>query len=278
MAQVTLITGATSGMGRSTAFLLARKGHWVFAGARRAEAGAALAREAEADGVTIETVALDVTDTASVEAAVREVHQRAGRIDYLVNNAGYGLVSTVEQATDEEMTRQFDVNVLGVLRMCRAVLPVMRAQGSGVIVNISSFLGRMGLPLLAHYNASKHAVEGITDSLRHEVRPLGIRVHSVMPGLFGTDFAKRGLVVNEATMAPDSPYADLVQRFVPVVAEKINHGPDPIAVAQAVERVLADPQAPIRTPVGVEALTFVPMAKQLEDEAFERTVRETFGL
>lgn len=278
MAQVTLITGATSGMGRSTALHLAGKGHRVFAGARRAEAGEALAREAEERGLTVEPIALDVTDTASVAAAVREVLERAGRIDHLVNNAGYGLVSTVEQATDEEMIRQFDVNVLGVLRMCRAVLPAMRAQGSGVIVNVSSFLGRMGLPLLAHYNASKHAVEGITDSLRHEVRPFGIRVHSVLPGLFGTDFAKRGLVVNEATVAPDSPYADLVQRFVPVVAEKINQGPDPIAVAQAVERVLADPEAPIRTPVGVEAETFVPMTKQLGDEEFERKVRETFGL
>jgi NAD(P)-dependent dehydrogenase (short-subunit alcohol dehydrogenase family) len=278
MTQVTLITGATSGMGRSTALHLAGKGHRVFAGARRAVAGEALAREAEQQGLGLEPVTLDVTDTASVEAAVRSVLQRAGRVDHLVNNAGYGLVATVEQATDAEMTRQLDVNVLGVLRMCRAVLPVMRAQRAGVIVNISSFLGRMGLPLLAHYNASKHAVEGITDSLRHEVRAFGIRVHSVLPGLFGTDFAKRGLVVNAATTAPDSPYADLVGRFVPVVADRINHGPDPIAVAEAVARVLADPQAPIRTPVGIEAETFVPMAKELTDEAFEQKVRETFGL
>jgi NAD(P)-dependent dehydrogenase (short-subunit alcohol dehydrogenase family) len=276
--QVTLITGATSGMGRSTALLLAGKGHRVFAGARRPEAGAALAQAAQETGLTLEPVPLDVTDTASVDSAVRQVLERAGRVDNLVNNAGYGLVATVEQATDEEMARQLDVNVLGVLRMCRAVLPAMRAQGSGVIVNVSSFLGRMGLPLLAHYNASKHAVEAITDSLRYEVRRFGIRVHSVMPGLFGTEFAKRGLVVNQATMAEDSPYAELVRRMVPMVAEKINHGPDPIAVARAVERVLADPEAPIRVPVGVEAETFVPMAKQMTDEEFERKVRETFGI
>jgi NAD(P)-dependent dehydrogenase (short-subunit alcohol dehydrogenase family) len=276
--QVTLITGATSGMGRSTALLLAGEGHRVFAGARRPEAGAELAREAEARGLAVEPVALDVTDTLSVGAAVDGVLARAGRIDNLVNNAGYGLVSTVEEATDEEMTRQFDVNVLGVLRMCRAVLPAMRAQGAGVIVNVSSFLGRMGLPLLAHYNASKHAVEGVTDSLRHEVRPFGVRVHSVMPGLFGTDFVRRGLVVNRATAAEGSPYADLVKRMVPVVAEKINNGPDPIAVARAVARVIADPEAPIRVPVGVEAETFVPMAKRMDDEEFERKVRETFGI
>jgi NAD(P)-dependent dehydrogenase (short-subunit alcohol dehydrogenase family) len=265
-------------MGRSTALYLAEQGHRIFAGARRFEAGEELAREAEGRGLTVEPVRLDVTDTASVEAAVHDMLGRAGRVDNLVNNAGFGLVSTVEQATDDEMARQFDVNVLGVLRMCRAVLPAMRAQGSGVIVNISSFLARMGLPLLAHYNASKYAVEAITDSLRYEVRRFGIRVHSVMPGLFGTEFVKRGLVVNEATMAEASPYAELVKHMVPVVAEKINSGPDPIAVAHAVARVIANPGAPIRVPVGVEAETSVPMVKQMTDEEFERKVRETFGI
>lgn len=280
MAPVTLITGATSGMGRSTALLLARKGHRVFAGSRGGNAAgeAALRAAAEVQGRPVETVRLDVTDTGSIEEAVRHVLERAGRIDNLVNNAGYGLLATVEDGTDDEIARQFDVNVFGVFRTCRAVLPTMRSQGSGVIVNVTSFLGRMGLPLLAHYNASKHAVEGLTDSLRHEVGRFGIRVHSVMPGLFGTDFVRRGLAANPATMAPASPYAALVAHLVPIVAEKINNGPDPIAVAEAVERVIADPGAPIRVPVGQEAMTFVPMAKQLSDEEFERKVKEMLGL
>jgi NAD(P)-dependent dehydrogenase (short-subunit alcohol dehydrogenase family) len=230
------------------------------------------------NGLKLETVQLDVTDPASVEHAVKHVLQQAGRIDNLVNNAGYGLVSTVENATEEEMRQQFDVNLFGVFRMCQAVLPAMRARRSGVIVNISSFLGKMGLPLLAHYCATKYAVEGLTDSLRHEVGRFGIRVHSVMPGLFGTEFASRGLVVNEATVAEQSPYADLVRQMVPTVAEKINKGPDPIAVAEAVARVIADSNAPIRVPVGVEAETFVPLTKQVDDETFERKVKEALGL
>jgi NAD(P)-dependent dehydrogenase (short-subunit alcohol dehydrogenase family) len=161
----------------------------------------------------------------------------------------------VEESTDEEILRQFDVNVFGVGRMCRAVLPLMRAQRSGVIVNISAWLGRMGFPLLAYYNASKYAVEAITDSLRYEAGPFGIRVHSVMPGLFGTRFVSKGLV-----------------------AKKINEGPDPEPVAEAILRVIEDASSPIRTPVGVEAETFVPMAKRLSDEAFEAKVKETFGL
>jgi NAD(P)-dependent dehydrogenase (short-subunit alcohol dehydrogenase family) len=136
----------------------------------------------------------------------------------------------------------------------------------------------MGLPLLAHYCASKYAVEGLTDSLRHEVGRFGIRVHSVLPGLFGTEFVSRGLVVNQATVSERSPYAELVGRMVPTVAEKINKGPDPIAVAEAVARVIADPEAPIRVPVGVEAETFVPLAKQVDDATFERKVKEALGL
>ncbi len=114
--------------------------------------------------------------------------------------------TTVEDGTDAEITQQFDVNVFGVFRLCRAVLPQMREQGSGVIVNVGSFLGRMGLPLFSHYNASKYAVEDLTDSLRYEVSRFGIRVHSVLPGLFRTGFVNSGLTANAATTSEESPY------------------------------------------------------------------------
>jgi NAD(P)-dependent dehydrogenase (short-subunit alcohol dehydrogenase family) len=237
-----------------------------------------LVAEAKGLGIPIKTVRLDVTDDGSVRAAVSRVADESGRLDNLVNNAGFGFLGTVEEATDAEILRQFDVNVFGVGRMCRAVLPLMRAQRSGVIVNISAWLGRMGFPLLTYYNASKYAVEAITDSLRYEAGPFGIRVHSVMPGLFGTRFVSKGLVANPATVSAASPYAALAAKLIPVVAKKINEGPDPVAVAEAVLRVIEDAGAPIRTPVGVEAETFVPMVKQLTDEAFEAKVTEIFGL
>lgn len=278
MGKVTLITGATSGIGKATTLLLAGKGYDVYAGARKAADGEALVAEAKGRGISLKAVQLDVTDDGSVRAAVSRVAKESGRLDNLVNNAGFGLLGTVEEATDEEILRQFDVNVFGVGRMCRAVLPLMRAQRSGVIVNISAWLGRMGFPLLTYYNASKYAVEAITDSLRYEAGPFGIRVHSVLPGLFGTRFVSKGLVANPATVSTGSPYAGLASKLVPVVAKKINEGPDPVAVAEAVLRVIEDAGAPIRTPVGVEAETFVPMAKQLSDEAFEAKVKEIFGL
>jgi len=278
MGKVTLITGATSGIGKATALLLAGKGYDVYAGARKTADGEALVAEAKGRGIPLKTVQVDVTDDGSVRAAVSRVAKESGRLDNLVNNAGFGLLGTVEESTDEEILRQFDVNVFGVGRMCRAVLPRMRAHRSGVIVNISAWLGRMGFPLLTYYNASKYAVEAITDSLRYEAGPFGIRVHSVMPGLFGTRFVSKGLVANPATVSPESPYVALAAKLIPVVAKKINEGPDPVAVAEAVLRVIEDAGSPIRTPVGVEAETFVPMAKQLSDEAFEAKVKEIFGL
>jgi NAD(P)-dependent dehydrogenase (short-subunit alcohol dehydrogenase family) len=278
MGEVTLITGATSGIGKATALLLAGKGYDVYAGARKTADGEALVAEAKGRGIPLKAVQLDVTEDGSVRAAVSRVAKESGRLDNLVNNAGFGFLGTVEEATDAEILHQFDVNVFGVGRMCRAVLPLMRARRSGVIINISAWLGRMGFPLLTYYNASKYAVEAITDSLRYEVAPFGIRVHSVLPGLFGTRFVSKGLVANPATVSPASPYVAQAAKLIPVVAKKINEGPDPVAVAEAVLRVIEDVGSPIRTSVGVEAETFVPMTKQLSDEAFEAKVKEIFGL
>ena len=278
MGNVTMVTGATSGIGKATVILLASKGYEVYAGVRNLADGEALVAEAKGRGIPLKAVQLDVTDDGSVRAAVSRVAKESGRLDNLVNNAGFGFLGTVEEATDAEILLQFDVNVFGVGRMCRAALPLMRAQQSGVIVNISAWLGRMGFPLLTYYNASKYAVEAITDSLRYEAGPFGIRVHSVMPGLFGTRFVSKGLVASPATVSPASPYAELAAKLIPVVAKKINEGPDPVAVAEAVLRVIENAGSPIRTPVGVEAETFVPMAKELSNEAFEAKVKEVFGL
>lgn len=275
MTKSVLITGARSGMGLATALLLAENGCRVFAGVRgdSAELDSARAR-----GLDITPVMLDVQDTASIRAAVAQVVDQAGGIDVLVNNAGFGLLATVEDGTDEEIFKQFDVNVLGLIRMTREVLPHMRRAGGGVIINISSFLGRMGLPLLAHYNASKYAVEGLTDSLRLEVGPFGIRVHSILAGLFGTNFVRKGLVANAATTTEDSAYRELVAHFVPIVAQAINEGPSPEPIARAVREIIENPESDIAVMVGTEAEQFVPLRRSLSDKDFEARVIETFGL
>lgn len=275
MTKSVLITGARSGMGLATALMLAESGYRVFAGVR---GDSAELDEARARGLDITPVMLDVQDTASIRAAVDQVVAQAGGIDVLVNNAGFGLLATVEDGTDVEIFKQFDVNVLGLIRMTREVLPHMRQAGSGVVINISSFLGRMGLPLLAHYNASKYAVEGVTDSLRFEVGPFGVRVHSVLAGLFGTNFVKKGLVANAATTSENSPYRDLVAHFVPIVAKAINEGPSPEPIARAVKDIIENPDSDIAVMVGAEAEQFVPLRRSLPDKEFEAKVISTFGL
>jgi NAD(P)-dependent dehydrogenase (short-subunit alcohol dehydrogenase family) len=136
----------------------------------------------------------------------------------------------------------------------------------------------MGLPLLAHYNASKYAVEGIVDSLRFETLSFNVRVHSIQSGLFGTNFVKEGLVANAKTTSEDSPYKELVSHFVPIVAQAINDGPNPQPIADAVKMIIEDENADIFVPVGGEAETFVPLRRELSDKEFEQKVKETFGI
>jgi len=271
MTKVVLITGASSGMGEITARFLNEKGYTVYAGTRDKE----LAKP-EIPGVN--NIYLDVCDTNSMEVAVNSIIAKESKIDVLVNNAGFGLVSTAEEVTDEEIFKQFDVNVFGLMKMTRTVLPFMREAKAGVIINISSFLGKIGLPLLSHYNASKYAVEGFVDSIRFEMAPYNVRVHSIQSGLFGTNFVKKGLVANTKTTSESSPYKELVAHFVPIVAKTINEGPSPQPIADTVKAIIEDDNSLIAIPVGAEATSFVPLRKTLSDEEFETKIKETFGI
>ncbi len=264
--KVVLVTGASSGMGRATAIFLASKGFRVYAGSRTPEK---LKHEEN-----IHPIHLDITDLDSIQTAV----QKIGDIDILINNAGYGLVASVEEVEEAQMQAQFDVNVFALLRVCKAVIPSMRRQKSGIIINISSFLGKIGLPLLTLYNASKYAVEGITDSLRYELSPFNIRVHSIMPGFFETNFARDNLVTNAQTFSDQSPYAPLVSTLAPAIIEQINNGNDATEVAALILEIIQDKNFKARVTAGEKASKFIPMKKELSDEDFERRVREYYKL
>ncbi len=263
-----LVTGCSSGMGKATALHLASQGYRVYAASRTPHK---LAQYASENLIPLE---LDIADPQSVLHALEPID----KIDILVNNAGYGLVSTVEEATEEEMYQQFNVNVFGLLRVSKAVIPKMRRQKRGVIINISSFLGKIGLPLLTFYNASKYAVEGITDSLRYELHDFNIRVHSVMPGFFDTDFAKKNLKTNEKTFSENSPYADLVATLAPVIVDQINHGNHTQEIAETICRIIEEDAFPARCTAGDKAKKFIPMKRELSDEDFERRVRSYYKL
>ena len=197
-----LITGASSGIGRATALRLARRTDLtVYATARQPEALADL----ETSGAR--TLALDVTDEESMQSAVAAVEAAHGHVGVLVNNAGYGVYGTIEEADLDAVRRQLETNVLGLARMCQLVLPAMRAAGRGRIVNISSMGGRLVFPVGGYYHASKYAVEAISDALRFEVRPTGVRVVLVEPGLIRTGFGATAADSLASNATPDGPYA-----------------------------------------------------------------------
>ena len=263
--KVVLVTGSSSGIGRATVLLLASSGFIVYASSRTPEK--------VPKGENIYPLELDITSSQSVNECISNID----KIDVLVNNAGYGLVSTVEELDEEEMFKQFNVNVFGILRVCKAVIPIMRRQRSGVIINISSFLGKIGLPLLTMYNSSKYAVEGITDSLRYELRDFNIRVHSIMPGFFDTQFARSNLVTNPKTLDKNSPYSTIVSNLVPNILEQINGGNSANEVASLILKIIEDSNFPARVTAGDKASKFIPMRRELSDEDFERRVREYYS-
>jgi len=263
-----LITGASSGMGRVTAMLLCKNGYNVYAGSRTPQK----LQSIQNDYLT--PIHLDLKDFKSIKEAVDKIEN----IDILINNAGYGLISTVEDVKESEMVDQFNINVFGVLRTCKAVIPKMRKQNSGIIINISSFLGKTGLPLFTFYNATKYALEGITDSLRFELKDFNIRVHSILPGFFDTNFARDNLVLNKSTFSLDSPYKQIVSNLVPKISDFINNGNDKIEVAKLILKIIKDSNYKVREGVGEKAKKFIPIRQTLSDEEFERFVRNYYNL
>jgi len=240
MSRVVLITGASAGIGKACAERLARNGWRVF-GAQR--------RTATSDAAGIEMIAMDVTDDATVAHAVAAVHQRAGRIDAVINNAGYALMGAVEDTSIDEARAQLETNFFGVLRVCRAVLPIMRAQGGGHIVNISSLAGVLGLPFSGMYSASKFALEGMSESLRLETRRFGIRVVLVEPGDFDTDLPNQRR--RAAAAADNATYRDAMTKVEAQQAKDEAAAPKPDGVAALVERILDDRHPRLRRSVGM---------------------------
>jgi short-subunit dehydrogenase len=267
MPKVIFISGASSGMGRATAHFLAQQGFHIYAGSRTPQKLAHL-------HPNITPIMIDITKPETIQKALSTIPT----IDILINNAGYGLVSSVEEVTEEQMLAQFNVNLFGALRLIQATIPKMRIQKEGIIINISSFLGKIGLPLLTFYNASKYALEGVTDSLRYELAPFNIRVHSIMPGFFNTNFARENLVTNSATFSPTSPYKNIVSTLAPTIIDQINHGNNAKEIATLIHKIILDKNFKARVTAGEKAEKFIPMKKELSDEDFERRVKEYYNL
>jgi NAD(P)-dependent dehydrogenase (short-subunit alcohol dehydrogenase family) len=238
--RVVLVTGASSGIGRASAELLAGRGLRVYGASRRAT-----------ESPLVQSISMDIRDDASVRAAVAAVIGREGRIDILVNNAGIGIAGAVEDTSIEEAHDQFDVNFFGVLRACRAVLPVMREQRAGYIVNIGSIGGLVAIPYQGLYSASKFALEGLSESLRLEVSPFGVRVVLIEPGDHRTGLTENRRITGESRTNP--AYRPRFQRAVARMAADEQRGPEPTAVARLLLRIVTDPRPRLRYTTGPAA-------------------------
>jgi NAD(P)-dependent dehydrogenase (short-subunit alcohol dehydrogenase family) len=255
---VVLITGCSSGIGLETALAFARRGGAIYASMRDPARATRLRERAEAEGLPMEVLALDVTDDASVTAAVRAVQRRHGAIDVLVNNAGIADSDPVETIPIERAEAVFDTNVWGPVRTVRAALPAMRARGAGVIVNVSSAAARVpAMPYNGFYAASKHALGALSQSLAWELDPFGIRVVCIEPGFFATEISSKSW----GAVDPASPYgADHAWVNDFFVQNGEANGGDPAVVAEAIVRAAGDPRAPLHNLVGDDAVGYVDVA------------------
>ncbi len=263
--KVVLITGASSGMGRATAELLASRGYRVFGTARNPDKVAPIAN--------VVMLALDVGDDASVATCVATVLRIAERIDVLINNAGYGLVGAVEETSPGEAQALFDTNLFGVLRMVRSVLPAMRRQGSGKIINTSSILGFLPGPYFGLYAGTKHALEALSESLDHEVRGFGIRVVLIEPNITNTQFGANWSQAKQ----PITDYASGVKTAAATIAGKIEKAAGPETVAAEILSAIEEPYR-MRRPVGFQARLLSRLRRFMPAGPVDRNIRASFGL
>jgi NAD(P)-dependent dehydrogenase (short-subunit alcohol dehydrogenase family) len=271
MNKTILITGTSSGLGRASARLFQSKGWNVVATMRAPD------QERELTGLERTLVTrLDVQDIASIQSAVAAGIARFGRIDALVNNAGYGAYGPLEATPPEKIRRQFDVNVLGLLSTTQALLPHFRANRDGTIVNVSSIGGRMAFPLGTLYHGTKFAVEGLSEALYYELGPLGIRVKVIEPGGIKTDFGGRSLDFSNDPKL--SEYQPLVKKVLDVLGPMTANGSTPELIAEVVYAATTDRSDRLRYEAGADAIQFMAGRRATDDATFFAGLKAQFGL
>jgi NAD(P)-dependent dehydrogenase (short-subunit alcohol dehydrogenase family) len=275
VSKAVLITGCSSGIGWATAERLVDVGWRVYATARSVEKMAPLEQRG------CELLPLDVTDEDSMRSAVDEVERRDGPVGVLVNNAGYSQSGAVESVPMEKVRRQFETNFFGLARMCQLVLPGMRRQGYGRIVNVSSMGGKLTFPGAGYYPATKHAVETLSDALRFEVQDFGVKVSVIEPGLIRTDFAETAVGSMDGSDG-ENPYAGFDESVAKATAENYERGPfarlggGPEAVAEAIDHAVSVRSPKSRYAVTPSAHLFLRLRRLLPDRAWDAALRTIY--
>jgi NAD(P)-dependent dehydrogenase (short-subunit alcohol dehydrogenase family) len=272
--RVAVVTGASSGIGYETSLTLARNGFHTYATMRNLQKSKSITEIANTEKLSLQVVQLDVTDDGSVKDTINRIVAEKKRIEVLVNNAGYGLFGSLEDMSVEEIKKQFETNFFGVIRVTKQVLPVMREQNSGIIVNVSSVGGRIGLPFLSAYNSTKFALEGLSESILYEVEPFGIRVVIIEPGVVRTNIMNSSTTAKKA-LDPKSPYFKLMQKVKNHFKSNMENEPSsPEEVAKVILQAVMSEYPKLRYTVGTDASRIIQARTNMPDKEFQQIVKD----
>lgn len=270
MDKVAIVTGSSSGIGFETVLALAREGYHTYATMRDIKKGDKILDIAKKENLKIKVVELDVNKESTIKKAVEEITSEKKRIDVLVNNAGYFLVGCLEDLTISELKDQFETNFFGVVRTIQAVLPTMRSQKSGTIVNVSSVAGRIGFPVTPGYISSKFALEGLSESMRYELVPFGIKTIIIEPGVIKTNL----FATLKKTTKPDSAYKDMTEKVMNGLLIMSEMGTPPQEVAKTIVKAVSSENPLPRYPVGNDAIMFLEAKRDKTDIEFENYIKK----
>jgi NAD(P)-dependent dehydrogenase (short-subunit alcohol dehydrogenase family) len=276
--KVAVVTGSSSGIGYATSLLLARNGFYTYASVRNISKASNLESIANAEKLPLKLIQLDVTGDSSVKEALEKIVSEKGRIDVLVNNAGYGLFGAFEDISLNEIKAQYDTNLFGLIRTTQAVLPTMRKQKSGIIVNISSGVVPMGgYPGGSAYVGTKFAVEGLSGSLAYELEPFGIKVIIIEPGVIGTNFVNN-VVFAKKSQDPNSPYSQITQKMFSTFEEMLKNASSPELVAKVVFEAVTNENPNLKYSAGKDVETLSATKRNMSDEEFHEMMKQNLKL
>src|SRR5688572_2690869 len=274
--KVALVTGSSSGIGRETSLLLARNGFYTYATMRNLEKSKAISNLKQKEKSSLEILQLDVNDEDSIKEAIQKITNEQERIDVLVNNAGYALVGPFEELSVKEFKEQYETNVFGVIRVTQAVLPIMRRQRNGIIVNISSIAGKIGFPLTSAYVSSKFALEGLSESIAYEIEHFGIKIILIEPGIIKSNFNNNIKVGKRVTINSNSPYREMTQKRISRFKPRFESGTPPIEVAKVILKTITSAEnqssSVLRYLVGNDALKLIEIRNNMSDKEFKKIV------
>ena len=276
--KVALVTGSSSGIGFETSLMLARAGFNTYASMRNLEKSKNITEIAKKEKIPLQVIQLDVNNDGSVKDAIFKIVNAGQRIDVLINNAGYALFGTVEDTSIEEIKAQFETNFFGVVRVTQQVLPIMRRQNSGTIVNVSSVGGRIGLPALSAYHSTKFALEGLSESIAFELEPFGIRVVIIEPGVIRTNILNSSSSAKKA-LDPKSPYFSLSQKlndnFKSMMESESSSPPE--EVAKVILQAVTSENPQLRYSIGDDAANLIHARENMPDKEFRNMIMKNFS-